>query len=266
MGVKFTYNNLDWVIPWYLDDYLSLNDQQEKSFDSQLEALWLWHRENELSDYSDFLHQIIIDFDNQDVTEEKLKSYSVQTSALYKRLISKSLEVGTPLISSLSDQQVSDLLDSIADNDKDFKEEVAETDQQERIKDRRKSVAKTFRKWLGRLSKYQKKRIQTWSEEAKTTLEYHIEYVARTRVHFKQALIDRQDQQQVHQQLLKLATQPELLRGDKYNDVIVSNNHKFRLLLIDTFNSLSKKQQRKFRKRLQRYADDFSELAEQETH
>ena len=34
MGVKFTYNNLDWVIPWYLDDYLSLNDQQDDSFDS----------------------------------------------------------------------------------------------------------------------------------------------------------------------------------------------------------------------------------------
>ncbi|MCP3673424.1 MAG: hypothetical protein GY829_02975, partial [Gammaproteobacteria bacterium] len=43
MGVKFTYNNLDWVIPWYLDDYLSLNDQQEEVFDSQLEALLLWH-------------------------------------------------------------------------------------------------------------------------------------------------------------------------------------------------------------------------------
>lgn len=266
MGVKFTYNNLDWVIPWYMDDYLSLSDQQEKSFDDQLEALLLWHRQNELSDYSDHLHQIASDLGNQKINDEKLKSYTEKIRILYWRLIDKSLENGTALISSLSEQQVAYTLESLADNDDDFREYVADMDLKERIKERRKSVTKLFRKWIGRLSKDQKNKIHQWSNEVETTLEYHVAYVSESRVFFKQALEERNNQQQTHQSLLKLATHPELLRSKSYNDVIVRNDRRFRELLLNVLQSLSKKQQRKLHKKLLKYANAFSELSEQDTH
>ena len=71
-GVKFTYNNIDWFLPWYLDDYLELNDQQEISFDHHLEVLWSWHRINELPQYSELLNVIVSDLDKQAVTLERL--------------------------------------------------------------------------------------------------------------------------------------------------------------------------------------------------
>jgi len=261
LGVKFTYNNLDWVIPWYLDDYLVLDKGQDKNFDQQLDILWQWHRTEELPQYSALFHEIIADLDNQKVSHERLHYYTSQGDLFYTRIIHKSLEQGAPLIAQLSDQQITDLLDSIAEDDQDFKEYVAETDLQERIKERRTSVAKTFKKWLGPLSKTQKKRIRNWSKETETSLEYHMEYVTKTRKVFKATLEQRQDQQQTKRKLFKLASQPELLRSKAYNETIERNSQRFRQLLLDTVASLSKKQRTRLRNKMLNYAEDFSELS-----
>ena len=32
-AVKLVYNQLDWLIPWYLSDYLDMNGEQDDFFD-----------------------------------------------------------------------------------------------------------------------------------------------------------------------------------------------------------------------------------------
>ena len=31
---KLAYNNLDWWVYWYMDDYIELKDEQEEKFDA----------------------------------------------------------------------------------------------------------------------------------------------------------------------------------------------------------------------------------------
>ena len=266
IGVKFTYNNLDWFIPWYLDDFLVLDKEQEKRFDSELLLLWNWHRQNELPEYSKLLNEIITDLDKQQLSIEKLAYYSTEAEIFYKRVILKSLEQSFVIIASLTDQQLTDLFDSISENDQDFIEYAAETDREERIKKRQHSITKAFKKWLGKLSTSQKQLIKQWSLEAETTMEYHIEYVKRSRKAFKRALLIRNDQSQSQQLLQQLVTMPELLRSDEYNKTIERNNLRFRLLLLDTLKSLSQKQQQHLRKKILKYSEDFSALSVEKTN
>ena len=266
IGVKFTYNNLDWFIPWYLDDFLVLDKEQEKRFDSELLLLWNWHRQNELPEYSKLLNEIITDLDKQQLSIEKLAYYSTEAEIFYKRVILKSLEQSFVIIASLTDQQLTDLFDSISENDQDFIEYAAETDRDERIKKRQHSITKAFKKWLGKLSTSQKQLIKQWSLEAETTMEYHIEYVKRSRKAFKRALLIRNDQSQSQQLLQQLVTMPELLRSDEYNKTIERNNLRFRLLLLDTLKSLSQKQQQHLRNKILKYSEDFSALSVEKTN
>ena len=46
---KFFYNQLDWLIPWYVDDYVDLTLVQKENLDKQVEMLLQWHRGEELS-------------------------------------------------------------------------------------------------------------------------------------------------------------------------------------------------------------------------
>jgi len=263
-GIKFTYNNISWFLPWYLDDYLVLNNEQEQEFDQHFNLIWQWHRKKELPQYSEFLHEIVNDIDTQQLNLERLHYYSEQAKIYYARIVQKTLEQGSGFIAGLNDQQITELLDSMADDDDDFKEYVADTDAEERIKERQKYVNKTFRKWLGKLSKKQKQRINQWSTETETTLEHQLLYIEQNRTAFKSIITNRKNIPATKQQLIKLITQPELLRSKKHNEIRERNLKRFRQLIVDMFNSLSKKQTQRFRKKILGYAEDFAELSRQD--
>ena len=56
--MSFTYNHLDWLIPWYVDDYVDLSRQQRQVLQSQLGPVLQWHREEELEHYLEWNAQI----------------------------------------------------------------------------------------------------------------------------------------------------------------------------------------------------------------
>jgi len=179
----------------------------------------------------------------------------------YQRVVTKALTVAAPLIANLEDEQINDMFDGINEEDEDFKEYVADTNQQQRIKKRRKSVEKNFRKWIGKLSKKQKKLIDSWSKESETTLEYRLEYAKKSRQTYKNVLANRANQQATIKQITELTNKPELLRTKDYSDTINRNDRRFRKLMIDTINTLSKKQHARLRKKILSYAEDFSSLS-----
>ena len=59
--MSFTYNHLDWLIPWYVDDYVDLSRQQRQLLQGQLGPVLQWHREEELERYLELLDQIEAD-------------------------------------------------------------------------------------------------------------------------------------------------------------------------------------------------------------
>ena len=50
-ATQFIYNRVDILVRWYLDDYVSLDREQQARFDGRLEALLDWHRREELPAY-----------------------------------------------------------------------------------------------------------------------------------------------------------------------------------------------------------------------
>ena len=55
---SFTYNRLNWLIPWYVDGYVDLTREQRKALAGQLEPLLQWHRREELLRYVAILDRI----------------------------------------------------------------------------------------------------------------------------------------------------------------------------------------------------------------
>ena len=55
---SFTYNQLDWLIPWYVDGYVDLTREQRKTLRAQLEPFLSWHRNEELKRYIEILDEI----------------------------------------------------------------------------------------------------------------------------------------------------------------------------------------------------------------
>ena len=57
-STTFFYNRLDFILPWYVQDYVELNGQQEQYLDELLRPFLARHRVEELPTYLEILGQI----------------------------------------------------------------------------------------------------------------------------------------------------------------------------------------------------------------
>ncbi len=127
MGVKFTYNNLDWLLPWYVEDYIALTDSQEQHFEQEFEELWAWHRQTELPKYVDSLKRLEQDIADDSITMEKIISYQDEARAHYLVTAQRVVTKGIDLMSSLSDEQLSEIKEIISDEMEEYEESVVDS-------------------------------------------------------------------------------------------------------------------------------------------
>ena len=62
-GPQFIYPNLDRLIPWYIDDYISLNREQSTMLEERLAQQLEWHCRTQLPVYSESLKELAKDFE-----------------------------------------------------------------------------------------------------------------------------------------------------------------------------------------------------------
>ena len=84
-STSFTYNHLDWLIPWYVDDYVDLSRDQKQFLKGELAPILEWHREEELVRYIAILDQVENDLTHK-VTAETVNSWVEEVFAASERV------------------------------------------------------------------------------------------------------------------------------------------------------------------------------------
>lgn len=259
-SVKFIYNQLDWVIPWYLDDYVSFNSAQELLLDQHLEYLLSWHRKQKLPEYANFLEQLAADSrDGLDGDEIDQAHDRVQLFA--NQLIQATAPALSDLLKRLSDKQLNDLFDNFENLNREFQQKYIDVTEQKQRFRRAKEMRKWIQRWTGLLDDTQVELIHQWSTE------YHL--MGREFLHSRQ---------QWQRQLKKLLQQPQknsswqleienLLSNNRarhaatFEQKVTSNHRLIKQLLLDLDQSLSDKQRLKLNQQLESYAQDFRQLS-----
>jgi hypothetical protein len=262
-STQFTYNNLDWIVPWYLDDLVDLNDEQEDWFDDEFERLWQWHRTTELPRYAKLLKAIDKDLTEKSITLEKIHVYQDQISSFYETSVTHAIEQGAELMASLTDEQITEMREVFDEGDEEFKEYIEDLPPADRPKERAKRAKKNFRKNLGKLTEEQIKLIEAWSKDMETTLEYRYEFAIQSRKAFFKVMENRKDSKALIKGLTDLVMLRRDLRKPEYQATIARNQKRFQQLLVDMQKLVTDRQIRRLSDRLMDYAEDFEELAKE---
>ncbi|MDB2590267.1 DUF6279 family lipoprotein [Candidatus Thioglobus sp.] len=156
---KFTYNNLGYIIPSYVEGMVSLDGILEKRVDQQTLSLITWHRDTQLIQYANLLRGLKRDFGSH-LTKEQV-SHSIETIETFWQLLVKKLnEEMVTLLPLLNNTQLEELFVNIdKKNDKFYKENV-ELDKYEITEENKERLLDNFENWLGDLTKQQKNEIQ----------------------------------------------------------------------------------------------------------
>jgi hypothetical protein len=158
-STTYVYNRLDFLLPWYMDDYVDLTAEQEAYLDELLVPFLAWHRAQELPVYLTALNNIE-DSLNEPLTPAGVGAMVADFESAWLRLEGEGLTQLLDLGARLSDEQIAAFLEALWEQQREFEEEYLERDEEEFFEDNDDNMLDTFQDYLGKLSDDQKQWVQ----------------------------------------------------------------------------------------------------------
>jgi hypothetical protein len=149
--MSFTYNHLDWLIPWYVDDYVDLSRQQRQLLQGQLGPVLEWHREEELERYLELLDQIEADLAGE-VTATQVRSWADEIIAAVERVEENMVSVALQFGATLSDEQLAEFMESVWEEHREYEEEFLGRSDEEYIEENKDNLEEFLERFTGRLN------------------------------------------------------------------------------------------------------------------
>jgi 6-pyruvoyl-tetrahydropterin synthase len=161
-SANFVYNRLDFLVLWYVEDYVDLDQYQKQYTSDVLASLLLWHRTHELPDYLRILEQIEDNL-SQPQTPEMVASVFTEFEAAWLRLEKKGLGLLLDLGVQLSDEQIDEFMEKLWQRQVEYKEEYLERTDDEFYEDNYEESVDSAREYLGPLSDKQSELLRELS-------------------------------------------------------------------------------------------------------
>ncbi len=152
---SFTYNRLDWLIPWYVDGYVDLNREQRRLLRQQLAPALEWHRSEELARYSALLDRIEADLagDVDDAPDAGIvRSWVDEILEAAERVERSMMSVALEFGGSIDDGQMQEFIDSLWEQQREYEDEFLERSDAEYADDSFENLSDVLERFTGRLS------------------------------------------------------------------------------------------------------------------
>lgn len=262
-STKFTYNNLDWMIHWYIDDYVSLSDNQEARFDEYFANWQSWHRNEELTKYIVHLKALRSDLQGEKLSAVQIETHLLDSRQHWERLRDHVSPELAALAADLTDKQVDELFAELAEENDEIRESLekfSEKSPQEQNEQRLEDIEDGVSDFIGRLNDQQKAIIKRYAGEFSSTRSLWLTY----REEFQQAartLIDeRSANPDFAADFVSLMTHPDKFRSEAYLQLQGQNTRIYSKMAEELFYTLDKKQKRKLISKIDDMIEDFEYL------
>ncbi|MCW7554755.1 DUF6279 family lipoprotein [Endozoicomonas gorgoniicola] len=186
-STSYVYDNLDWLVHWYVDDYVELTPRQKKEFDQRFSQLQRWHKENELQEYQQWLESIREQLLRRQLSPEEIsvyvRSHRQKTLVFWDRLVTQAEPHLLQLLEQLSEKQRQNLIENIRRQMLKRYETRLTASRTEWEKDKVARMEKGLKPWIGSLSQDQKKRLNRWASSLhnvdKLNREFRLDWLTR---------------------------------------------------------------------------------------
>ncbi|NQX87165.1 MAG: hypothetical protein HRT77_00725 [Halioglobus sp.] len=157
-STTFVYNRLDFLVPWYVNDYADLNTQQDAYLDELLQPFLAWHRNQELPVYVTIIDDMASRI-NEPVTVDSVAAIFAEFEKAYLRLEDEALDWLLKLGGQLSEQQIDDFMTVLWEKQVELEEKYLERSDAEYHEESYENMVDNAEEYLGRLSREQQEQL-----------------------------------------------------------------------------------------------------------
>ena len=156
-STSFVYNRLDFIVPWYADDYVDLDAGQREQLDEMLVPFLAWHRQQELPRYIELLDDIQLRLDRPLAPDDVAASYA-EVEQAWIRLQGQALAWLLELGDGLTDEQVEEFLEELQDQQLEYEKKYLRRSEETYRQESYDNFKDSLQDNLGRLDKAQRQR------------------------------------------------------------------------------------------------------------
>jgi hypothetical protein len=254
------YRNLDWLVPWRLNDYLNLDSQQQAWLKPRLQTHLQWHCSAELPRYIDWLQTTESILAQPQPDSAQLLEQFAQFDAALNRISVEITPTAIELLQGLSEQQVRELYAAMDEDNLEDRQDFLDPPLATQISERQTRMQERLRPWLGRLNAAQTEHIATWANSLGEQNRLWLENRQLWQAELRKVVAER-DSADFAERLTPLLQQRESFYSDEYR----ASYGRSRQALATLFSQLLSNSDEAQRERLNhRLRDLRRDLAEQQ--
>ena len=254
------YRNLDWLVPWRLNDYLNLDSQQQAWLKPRLQTHLQWHCSAELPRYIDWLQTTESILAQPQPDSARLLGQFAQFDAALKRIGVEITPTAIELLPGLSEQQVNELYAAMDEDNLEDRQDFLDPPLATQISERQTRMQERLRPWLGRLNSTQTEHIATWANSLGEQNRLWLENRQLWQAELRKVVAER-DSANFAERLTPLLQQRERYYSDEYRASYGRSRQALATLFSQLLSSSDKAQRERLSHRLR---DLRRELTEQQ--
>lgn len=259
-GVRTAYNNLDWLTVRWVNQQVSLNGDQEARLRSWLDEQLAWHCATQLPLYQALVEQLHLDLISGKLDQARLASHGQTIADLGRALTERMIPLLLDLASSLSDDQVVQVMTAFDESTEEVRVRVEEKSPEELAAERLASMERTLRRFMGRSNREQRERLAIWAGSVTATESYQLRQRLYWQERLSSALDRRRDQDFLATEMAALM-RPESAWSEGYRLVMEGNRLLTLAALEDVIAVAEQRHINRLAARLSNLRSDFQRLS-----
>ena len=262
-GPRWIYPQLGWLIPFYVDDYISLNREQSSSLEKRLLRVLDWHCRTQLPVYAQSLRELAKDLEDprRPISYERLQYYVNQFTAHWRDLSKKIGPELADILATASDEQLAELFQNIEKRNNKFKSEYVDVSLEKLEKKRKERMAKDIKHWISRLTPQQKQAVSDWSDQLMPLATDGLRNRESVLTEFQNLLTRRRHDSGFKEAFVTLLVNLDQMRTPEYQQKIDYNTDVTFKLLMEISRMLNSAQHAYLLKRIGALAADLDKLS-----
>jgi hypothetical protein len=261
--VQFLYNRLDWLIPWYIADYVDLTAEQDDLLERRVADQLHWHRTTQLPSYSSSIYRIVEQIQDGVSRPELDEAYDA-AQAYWRRLAEQLTPDVASLLAMISDRQSQELIDNLEEKNREYQRKYVDLLEQQQRRKRRERAEKHAERWLGSVNEAQREAIAAWSRSYRLTSATTLSYRRAWHNELRALLAQRRDDARFLEQLRQLVLHPQRSWSEDYRRDLEFNRELSKDLILALDRYASRAQREHLTSKLNVMAYDFAQLASAE--
>ncbi len=163
--LELGYRNLDLLIPWSMDNYVSLTGEQKAWLKPRLTQHIAWHCKSQLPRYAEWLQRSATLVAQPDPEAARFQAQFSEFRHAVDDIVVQVTPDLTELLQGISAAQVQELEANLAKQNKEQREDYLDVPLDEQISERAERMEERLKPWFGRLHPEQKARIKEWAQQ-----------------------------------------------------------------------------------------------------